>query len=153
VGGAGVVVFLAGFGVDGGSDGDGVLGAAGRRVGWRVENLGVVEAECERVGFERAAQFAGRCRAGDAVVAVGVVGGLASEFVAGQFGAGGVVDVGGVGASAALEGGEVEQGGRGGRAVERSVAADGTLVGAFGSAVVGVEVLDEGGAELRSGAA
>jgi len=77
------------------------------------------------------------------VVAVRVVGGDAAELVPGQLGSPGVV-----------AGGLVSGGGAGGRpefqqgagclgAVQVAVAEDGAVVGAFGAAVVGVEVLDE----------
>ncbi len=73
MGGAGLVVPLAGPGVDRRLDGDGGLGTpAGRQreCGW-VKDLGVVEAEDHGRGLERTAQLVSRRRALRAVVAVG----------------------------------------------------------------------------------
>ena len=84
-GGRGVVVFLSRFGVDLGRDGEGLLGAARRRAlgqgqdAWALVGQG----HGRRAGW--AAQFPRARRAGDAVVAVLVVGRYAGELVVGQF--------------------------------------------------------------------
>lgn len=84
--------------------------------------------------------------AGDAVVAVGVVGGEAAELVAGQFGGLGVVRGGVVRGGGGSQRAELEQRPGCGGAVEVAVGDDGAVVGALGAAVGGVQVLDEPGA-------
>ena len=71
--GGGVVVFLRGLGGDLGRDGDGLLGAAGRRVLGGCEDLRAVPVQGHRGGPERAADLAHGGGALHAVVAVGVV--------------------------------------------------------------------------------
>jgi hypothetical protein len=66
--GGGVVVFLRGLGQDVRGDGEGLLGAAGGRVGGRGEDLGAVPVQCHRGGTERAADLAHDRGAHDAVV-------------------------------------------------------------------------------------
>ena len=78
-----VVVFLPGLGRDLRGDGDGLLGAAGWRMLGQGEDLGAAAAAGHRAGPERAADLAGGGGAGDAVVAVGVIGGDLAEFVPG----------------------------------------------------------------------
>src|ERR1700729_1599940 len=85
---SGVVVFLPGLGRDVRGDGDGLLGAAGGRVLRRGEDFGPVAGERHGGGAERAADLARGGRAGDAVVAVGIVAGEPSELVAGGGGGG-----------------------------------------------------------------
>src|SRR5580700_2637900 len=70
-----VVVLLPGFRVHGRRDGDRLLGAAGLGVLWRGEDLGPVPVQGHRRRAERAADLARGGRAGDPVVAVGVVAG------------------------------------------------------------------------------
>ena len=77
---------FAGLGRDCRGDGDGLLGAAGGRVLGRGEDLGPGAIECHRVRAEGAADLAGGGGAGDAVVAVGVIGGEPAELVPGEFG-------------------------------------------------------------------
>ena len=67
-----VVVFLPGLGRDLGSDGDGLLGAAGGRVLGRGEYLGPVPAEGHCPGAERAADLAGGGGAGGAAWSAGL---------------------------------------------------------------------------------
>ena len=86
-------MFLPGLGRDAGPDGDGLLGAAGGRVLGRGEDLGPVPVQGHRLRAERAADLARGGGAGDAVVAVGVVGGVPAELVAGELG--GLLVVGG----------------------------------------------------------
>ena len=52
----------------------------------RGEDLGPVPGQFHGVCAERAADLPGGGGAGDAVVAVGVVGGVPAEFVPGEFG-------------------------------------------------------------------
>jgi hypothetical protein len=80
------------------------------------------------------------------VIAVGVVSGEAAELVAGGLGGPGVVRGDVFGAGVAGERPEFQQRARRHRAVQVPVADDGAVVGAFGAAVVRVEVLDEPGA-------
>ena len=56
-----------------------------------------------------------------------------------------------LGGGAGRKGGEFEQRGGGGGAVELAVCADRTVVGAFGAAVVGVQVDDQLAAERADG--
>ena len=81
------------------------------------------------------------------MVAVGVVGGDAAEFVAG--GLGGLLVVGGglLRGGVAGQGCEFQQRAGRGRAVQVAVGDDGAVVGAAGAAVGGVQVLDQ----LRAG--
>jgi hypothetical protein len=79
-------VFLRGLGEHVRRDGDGLLGAAGLVVLRGPEDLGPVPVQGHRGGAERAADLAHGGGAGDAVVAVFVVGGEAAELVAGQLG-------------------------------------------------------------------
>ena len=111
-----------------------------------LQDLRAVPVQGHRGGAERAADLADGGGALDPVVAVGVVGGEAAELVPGQF-SGPAVVIGGL----LCRGGAGERpefGQRAGcaRAVEVPVGDDGAVVGAFGAAVVGVEVLDEPGA-------
>ena len=93
---------------------------------------------------------AGHC---DAVVAVGVVGGDPAELVAGELGGLAVVVRGLVRGGGAGQRPEFQQGAGRGRAVQVPVGDDGAVVGAFGAAVVRVQVLDELRAGRRSGSA
>jgi hypothetical protein len=129
-----------------GGDGDGLLGAAGGRVAGRGEDLGAVAGERHRFRAELAADFAHDCGAGDAVVAVGVVGGVPAELVPGEFGALLVVGGGLLGCGAGRERAELQQGRGCARAVEVAVGNDRPLMGAAGATVVWVQVLDELGA-------
>ena len=95
-----------------------------------------------------AAEFALGGGAAHAVVAVVVVAGDRGEFVAGEFGGLLVVDGGLLGARAAWEWSEREQGGGGGGAVEAAVCAGRAVVGAVRAAVVGVQVVDQVDPEL-----
>jgi hypothetical protein len=70
------------------------------------------------------------------VIAVGVVSGEAAELVAGGLGGLAVVRGGLLAGGVAAKGPELQQRPRCARAVEVSVADDGTLVGAPGAAVV-----------------
>jgi hypothetical protein len=80
------------------------------------------------------------------VVPVRVVTGEAAELIAGQF-SGRVFPVRGLLAGGGAGGrAEFQQRARGIGAVQVPVGDDGAVVGAFGAAVVGVQVLDEGGA-------
>jgi len=83
------------------------------------------------------------------VVAVGVVAGDAPELVTGQLGGPGVVRGGLFRGGVAGERPEFRQGAGRARAVQVPVGDDGAVVGAFGAAVVRVQVLDE----LRAGGA
>ena len=122
--------------------------AGGCSGGVRISGRAAVQGH--RRGPERAAELAHGGGAGDAVVAVGVVGGEPAELVPGEFGGlrvvrGDLVCGGGGGQRA-----EVQQRLRGGGAVEVAVGDDRAVVGALGAAVVRVQVLDElgaGGAE------
>ena len=143
-------MFLPGLGRDLGSDGDGLLGAAGGRVVGRGEDLGPVPAQGHRGRAERAADLAGGGGAGDAVVAVGVVGGEPAELVPGQLGCLLVVRGGVRGGGAGRQRAELEQWCRGGRAVQVAVGDDGAVVGSVRAAVVRVQVLDELRAGLRA---
>ena len=120
----GVVVFLPGLRRDVRPDGEGLLGAAGRRVLRRGEDLRPGAVEGHGVRAERAAEFARGGGAGDAVVAVGVVGGEPAELVPGEFSGllvvrGDLVCGGGGGQRA-----QVQQWLRGGGAVEVAVGDD-----------------------------
>ena len=77
------------------------------------------------------------------MVAVGVVSGDPAELVTGQLGGLGVVRGGLFRGSGAGERPEFQQRAGGARAIEAAVGDDGAVVGAFGAAVVRVEVLDE----------
>jgi hypothetical protein len=129
------VVFLPGFRVHLGRDGDRLLGAAGLRVFGRGEDFGSVPVQPHRGGAERAADLAGGGGALDAVVAVGVVGGEAAEFVAGGFGGLRVMVRGLCGGGGAGERDEFQQRARYLGAVEVAVGDDRAGVGPFGSAV------------------
>jgi hypothetical protein len=72
-------------------DGDGLLDAAGRRVLRRGEDLGAAAVEFHRLGPVGAADLARGGGAAGPVVAVGVIGGEAAEFVPGELGGPGVV--------------------------------------------------------------
>ena len=78
-------MFLPGPGRDAGWDGEGLLGAAGRRVPWRGQDLRPGPVQGHRGRPERAAELAHDRGAGGAVVAVGVIGGEPAEFVPGEF--------------------------------------------------------------------
>src|SRR5438876_345588 len=124
------------------------MGGAWRRVvvGW-CEDFGVVVSEPHRVRLQRAAQLVGHRRAGGPIGAVVVGGGEGTEFVAREFEGGSVVrrDLGGGGVPGERAG--LEERGWGGGAVQVAVADGGAGIGAVGTPVVGVEVLDEAGAE------
>ena len=140
-------MLLRGLRVDLGRDGDRFLLAAGGRVlGWGEDRGAVVRAR-HRVWSEWAAEFALGGGAGRAVVAVGVGAGDRRELVARELGALLVVFGGLLGARAAREWLGLEQGGGGGGAVEVAVGAGCAHVGAVRAAVVGVQVLDQVGAE------
>src|ERR1700691_846679 len=141
--GGGVVVFLRGLGGGLGRDGDGLLCAAGRGVLRRGEDLGPVAVQRHRGGAERAADLADGGGALDPVVPVGIVAGEAAELVAGEFGGPGVVRRGLVPRLAAGQRAEFQQGAGRGRAVQAAGGDDGAVVGAFGAAVVRVQVLDQ----------
>jgi len=79
-----VVVFLRGFRIHFGRDGEGLLGAAGLRVLRGLQDLGPVPVQPHRGGPQRAADLACGGGALDAVVAVGVVGGEAAELAVRQ---------------------------------------------------------------------
>ena len=130
-----IVVFLPGLSCYCRGHGDGLLGAAGRRVLWRGEDLGPVPVQFHGVRAERAADLAGGGRAGDAVVAVGVVGGVPAKLVAGELGGLLVVRGGLPGGRAGRQRREFQQ--RPGclRAVQVSVGDDRAVVGALGAAV------------------
>ena len=86
------------------------------------------------------------------MVAVGVVAGDAAELVAGEFGGLAVVAGDLFARRAGGERPEFQQRAGGYRAVQVPVADDGAVVGAFGAAVVWVQILDQlraGGAERR----
>ena len=100
-------------------------------------------------GAERAADLAHGRGAGDPVVAVGVVGGDLAELVPGGLGGLLVMRAGLLRGGVAGQRAELQQWLRGGRAVQVPVGDDGAVVGAAGSAVVGVQVLDQ----LRAGLA
>src|SRR4029077_15557203 len=127
-------------------DGEGLLGAAGGRVFWRGEDFWPVPVQGHGGGAEGAGGLAHDGGAHDPVVAVGVAGGDAAELVPGGLGCLGVVDGGVLGGGGAGQGPEFQQRAGGAGAVQVAVGDDGAVVGAFGAAVVGVEVLDEGGA-------
>jgi hypothetical protein len=97
---------------------------------------------------ERAADLARGGGALGPVAAVFIVAGEAAELVAGGLGGLRVVCRGLRGSRRAGERPEFQQRARRGRAVEVPVGDDRALVSAPGAAVVGVEVLDEGGAGL-----
>ncbi len=122
------------------------VAAGGRVLGWG-EDRGAVVRSRYRLWSEWAAEFALGGGAGRAVVAVGVVAGDRRELVAREFGALLVVFGGLLGARAAREWLGLEQGGGGGGAVEVAVVAGRAHVGAVRAAVVGVQVLDQVGAE------
>jgi hypothetical protein len=145
----GVVELLPGLDRDAGPGGDGQLGAAGRRMLRRVEDLGPVACQSHRRRPQRAADLAGGGGAGQPAVAVGVLGGVQPELVACQLGCLLVVggDVGGFGGWRRR--GQLQQRLRGGRAVQIAVADDSALVSALGSAVAGLQVDDQ----LRADAA
>ena len=92
------------------------------------------------MGLEGAADLAVRGGADHAVVAVGVGSGDRREFVSGQLGGLLVVEGGLLGCGGGWERSELEQGGGGGGAVEPAVGAGRAVVGAFGAAVVGVQI-------------
>ena len=101
-------------------------------------------------GPERAADLARGGGAHDAVVAVSVVGAGPAEFVPGEFGGLGVVRGDLLWGGGGGQRPEFQQRFGGGGAVQVAVGDDGAVVGAAGSAVVRVQVLDElgaGGAE------
>ena len=91
--------------------------------------------------------------AADTLVAVGVGGGDGGELVARELGALLVVVEGLLGGGGGRVRGEREQCGGGGGAVELSVGGGGAVVGAFGAAVVGVQVDHEWMWSARSGSA
>ena len=128
-------MLLRGLGAGLGRHRDGLLGAAGRRVPGRGEDLGPVAVQRHRGRAERAADLAHGRGAHHPVVAVVVVGGDLAEFVPG--GLGGLLVVGGglVRGGVAGERAEFQQRAGGGRAVEVAVGDDGAVVGAAGAAV------------------
>ena len=130
-------MFLAGLGRHLRRDGDGLLGAAGRRVLGRGEDLGPVAVEFHRVRAERAADLAHDRGAHDAVVAVGVVAVIRPSLCRAELG--GLLVVGGglLGGGVAGQRPEFQQRAWGGRAVQVPVGDDGAVVGAAGSAVEG----------------
>ena len=97
--------------------------AVGGGLGWG-EDLGALVAQVNRVGSEWAAELAHRGRAHHPVVAVGVVGAVPPELVAGELGGLGVVGRGGGVGGAAGQRTELEQRCWGGGAVEVAVADD-----------------------------
>ena len=104
----------------------------------RLEDRGAVVQQGLRRGAQWAAELALGGGADHAVVAVGVVAGDRGEFVFGELAALLVVCLGLLGGGCAWQRSDVEQGGRGGGAVEVPVGADRAVVGAVGAAVVGV---------------
>ncbi len=114
---------------------------------WWPEDLRAVTVQRHRWRPERAADLArGGGGALDLVVAVFIVAGEAAELVAGGLGGLRVVCRGLRGSRRAGERPEFQQRARCGRTVQVPVRDDRALVSAPGAAVVGVEVLDEGGA-------
>jgi hypothetical protein len=136
----------AGFWRDAGAGGDGLLGAAGVWVFRRGEDLWPVPGQCRGRGAERVADLPGDGGAGQPAVAVGVLAGVDAELVTGELG--GLLVVGGdsSGAAAGWQRGQFQQRRWCLGAVEASVGDNRAVVGAAGSAVVWVQVVDEAGA-------
>jgi hypothetical protein len=102
----------------------------------RGEDLGPAAVKEHGRGAEGAADLAHGGRAGDAVVAVGIVGGEAAELVTGQLGCLLVVRGGLFSGRVAGQRPELQQGPGCSGAVQVAVGDDGALMGALGAAVV-----------------
>src|SRR5216683_598383 len=142
----GAVVFLRGPGRHLGRDGDGLLVAAGRRMLRGCQDLRPRPVRGHRLWPEGAAYLAHGGGAHDPVVAVFVISGGPAGLVAGEPGGLSIVRGDLLAGGVAGQGAESGQGAGSGGAVQAAVGDDGAVVGAVGSAVVGVQVLDEGGA-------
>ena len=113
-----------------------------RVLGWG-EDLRPLPVQGHRGRAQGAADLAHGRGAGDAVIAVGVVAGDPAELVAGGLGGLLVVCIGLSRGGVAGERAEFQQRAGGGGAVQVPVADDGAVVGAAGSAVGWVQVLDQ----------